>query len=307
VILDSVLPVFLLIALGALLRRRGLTDHAFLAAGDRLIYFVFFPLLLFWKIGGAPAPEAAPWRLWAAGAGAIVGMWLLTLLLIALLRIPPARAGSFSQAAYRFNTYVALAVVFNAQGDAGAARLGELLAVAIPLCNVLAVMTLIWFSRRPADHGARTRLTLLALVRNPLILGCAAGMLWSRLLPPWPTAVDNTLRLASSLTLPLALLSIGGSLTFAGLRGRLGTAALATLLKVAVLPLLGWWALRLAGVTGPDALTAMLFFAMPASTAMYVLARQLDGDGDLSSAIIVLSTLASFVSLSLVLVLVLGG
>lgn len=302
-ILDSVLPVFLLIGLGAWLRRTGLTDRAFLAAGDRLVYFVFFPLLLFWKIGGAEAPAAPPWRLWAAGAGVVIAMWLLAGLLIAALRLPRAQAGAFSQAAYRFNTYVALAVVFNAQGDRGAARLGELLAVVIPLCNVLAVMTLIWFSRRPEDHGARTRLTLLALVRNPLILGCAAGMAWSRLLPPWPEAVDATLRLGASLTLPFALISIGGSLTFTGLRRRLGTAALATLLKVGVMPVLGWWALRLAGVTGADALTAMLFFAMPASTAMYVLAVQLDGDGDLSSAVIVLSTLASFVSLSTVLLL----
>lgn len=300
-ILDCVFPVFALIGLGAVLRRLGLTDAAFLRTGDRLVYFVFFPLLLFWKIGGAAAPAAVPWRLWAAGLGAVLAMWLLAAALIALLRVPAARAGSFSQATYRFNTYVAIAVVFNAQGDAGVARLGELLAVVIPLCNVLAVVTLIWFSRRPADHGSRARLTLLALVRNPLILACAAGMLWSRLLPSWPLAVDNTLRLASSLTLPFALISIGGALTFAGLRRNVGLAAGAALLKVAVLPLLGWWALDLAGVAGADVLTAMLFFAMPASTAMYVLAVQLDGDGDLSSAVIVLSTLASFLSLSVVL------
>lgn len=302
-ILDCVLPVFALIAAGAVLRRSGLTDAAFLRTGDRLVYHVFFPALLFWKIGGQPAAAAVPWRLWAAGLGAVAAMWLLAAVLIAALRVPAARAVSFSQATYRFNTYVAIAVVFNARGDAGVARLGELLAVVIPLCNVLAVVTLIWFSARPDGHAARARVTLLALVRNPLILGCAAGMLWSRLLPAWPAAVDNTLRLAASLTLPFALISIGGSLTFAGLRRHAGLAALATALKTAVLPLLGWWALRLAGVTGDDVLVAMLFFAMPASTAMYVLAVQLDGDGDLSSAAIVLSTLASFVSLSTVLVL----
>ncbi len=302
-ILDSVLPVFALIALGAWLRRRGLTDAAFLRAGDRLIYHVFFPVLLFWKIGGAPAAAAVPWRLWGAGLGAILAMWLLSVAAIAVFRPDRFRAGAFSQATYRFNTYVAIAVVFNAQGDAGVARLGELLALAIPLCNVLAVMTLIWFSRQRLDQGARVRLTLRALVRNPLILGCAAGMAWARLAPPWPVAVDNTLRLAASLTLPFALLSIGGALTLDGLRSRAGAVAGATVLKVAVMPLIGWQALRWAGVQGPDVLTAMLFFAMPASTAMYVLSSQLDSDSELSSAIIVVSTLASFVSLSAVLVL----
>ena len=198
---------------------------------------------------------------------------------------------------------MAIAVVFNAQGNAGVARLGELLGLAIPLCNVLAVVTLIWFSRESLGQGERLRLTLRALVQNPLILACLAGMLWVRLLPPWPLAVDNTLRLAASFTLPFALISIGGTLTFAGLRPRLPLALTATLLKVAVLPLLGWWALRLAGLEGPDVLTAMLFFAMPASTAMYVLSGQLGSDADLSSAVIVLSTLVSFVSLSAVLLL----
>ncbi len=302
-ILDNVLPVFLLIAAGWLLRRRGLTSEAFLKTGDRLVYYAFFPALLFWKIGGTPASVAVPWRLWAAGLAPILVMWLLSLAVIGAARVGRFGAGAFSQATYRFNTYVAIAVVFNAQANAGVARLGELLGPAIPLCNVLAVVTLIWFSRESLGQQERLRLTLRALVQNPLILACAAGMLWARLLPPWPAAVDNTLRLASSFTLPFALISIGGTLTFAGLRPRLPLALTAALLKVAVLPLLGWWALRLVGLEGPDLLTAMLFFAMPASTAMYVLSGQLGSDADLSSAVIVLSTLLSFVSLSAVLLL----
>jgi len=302
-ILDSVLPVFALIGLGALLRRRGLTDRAFLRTGDRLVYFVFFPALLFWKIGGAPASVAVPWRLWAAGLGAIVVLWVLSLVAVTAFRLTPFRAGAFSQATFRFNTYVAIAVVAGAQGDAGVARLGELLSLAIPLCNVLAVGTFIWFSRERPGRRDRVRLTLGALVRNPLILACVAGMTWARLLPAWPAAVDNTLRLAATLTLPYALISIGGSLTFEGIRTRLAAAAGATALKLVAMPLVGWFLLDRAGLGGPDRLTAMLFFAMPASTAMYVLATELDGDADLSSAVIVLSTLGSIVTLSAVMIL----
>ncbi|MCB1182900.1 AEC family transporter [bacterium] len=301
-IMDNVFPVFALIGLGAFLRRRGLTDAAFLRTGDRLVYFAFFPVLLFWKIGGTVTGAEVPWRLWGAVLGVMVAMWLLSLVAIALLRIGPRRAATFSQAAYRFNTYVAFAVVFNAQGDAGVARLGETLGVAIPLANVMAVVTFIWYARGTIDQADRVRLTVRALVRNPLILACAAGMVWVRFMPPWPAAVDNSLRLAASLTLPFALISIGGALRFEGLRERLPVTVAATVLKVAIMPIVGWWALRLAGVSGPDVLTAMLFFAMPASTAMYVLATQLDGDADLSSAIIVLTTLASFLSLSAVFV-----
>jgi malonate transporter len=115
--------------------------------------------------------------------------------------------------------------------------------------------------------------------------------------------VDNTLQFAATFTLPFALISIGGALTFTGLRSRLPSAVGATILKIGIMPVVGWGLLHLAGVTGPDLLTAMLFFAMPASTAMYVLASELDGDAELSSAVILLSTLGSLISLSLVLVL----
>ena len=302
-ILDSLFPVFALIALGVVLRRRGLTDRAFLRQGDRLVYYVFFPVLLFWKIGGASAADTVPWSLWGAGLGTILILWVVSLVALRLFGIGPRRAGSFSQAAFRFNTYVAIAVVLGAQGDAGAARLGELLSVAIPAANVLAVVTFIWFARGNLDQASRVRLTLGALIRNPLILACLGGMVWARLLPAWPVAVDRALQLTASLTLPFALISIGGALTFTGIRDRLVPALVATVLKIAAMPLIGWWLLDLFGITGADRLTAMLFFAMPASTAMYVLSTEMDGDPDLSSAIIVLSTLGAFVSLSAVLVL----
>ena len=302
-ILDSIFPVFALIALGAFLRRRGFTDHAFLRRGDRLVYYVFFPALLFWKIGGAPSPDAVPWRLWAVTLGTILVMWVISLVVIATTRLRPVRAGAFAQATFRFNTYVAIAVVMGAQGDSGVARLGEILSTAIPLANVLAVMTFIWFSRGSLGQGERVRLTLGALVRNPLILACFAGMAWARLMPAWPTAVDNTLQLTASLTLPFALISIGGSLSFTELRARMTPAVGATVLKLLVMPAVGWGLLAWLGISGPDRLTAMLFFAMPASTAMYVLTTQLEGDADLSAGVIVLSTLASFVSLSVVLVI----
>ena len=94
-------------------------------------------------------------------------------------------------------------------------------------------------------------------------------MVWARVMPPLPLAAATT----------------------------------ATVLKCAILPVIGYFLLQACGVTGDDRLIALLFFAMPASTAMYVLATQLDSDATLASAIIVVSTLASFVSLSVVLLL----
>lgn len=301
-ILNNILPVFALVAAGVVLRRVGLTNEQFLKTGDRLIYFVFFPVLLFWKVGGTPTGADLPWPLWISGVGAMLAVFLLSILVIAVFRIGRFQAGAFSQATYRFNTYVAIAVVGNLLGDAGVSRLGELLGVVIPVANVLAVMTLIWFSRDALSQPQRVRLTLRAVISNPLIVACLAGMLWARTMPPLPVAVDNTLRLAASITLPLALISVGGSLTLKSLRGHLAPAMGATMLKILVLPLVGYTILRATGVTGNDQLIGMIFFAQPASTAMYILAKQLDSDASLSAAIILVSTALSFFSLSVVLI-----
>ena len=302
-ILNNLLPVFLLIGAGVLLRRFGLTNDQFLRTGDRLLYYVFFPALLFWKIASTPTSATLPWRLWGATLTGMVAVFLISLVVLFVLRIGRFQAGAFSQSTYRFNTYVAIAVVGNLLGDAGVAQLGQVLSVVIPLANILAVSTLIWFARDTASQAQRVRLTMRALLVNPLILACVAGMVWARTLPALPEAIDTTLRLASTLTLPLALISIGGALSLQKLQGHLAAAAGASALKLVVLPLLGYGLLRAFGVTGDDVLIGLLFFAQPASTAMYVLATELKSDASLSAAIIVLSTVLSFFSLSAVVLL----
>ncbi len=119
----------------------------------------------------------------------------------------------------------------------------------------------------------------------------------------FPVFINNSLSLISMVALPLALISIGGALTFAGVRGNLGPALLAALLKLAVLPALGWVFFYLFNVTGLPYKVGMIFLALPASTAIYVLSSQMNSDTNLASAAIVISTLLSFLSLSVALLL----
>jgi hypothetical protein len=169
---------------------------------------------------------------------------------------------------------------------------------------VLCVSTLIWHSGR--DYALREKIPMIlkSVVRNPLILGCVAGIAYSGLGLGMPLFVQNTLRLLSLITLPMALISIGGSLTFKVLKGHLALASVAAGFKLMLLPAVGWGLLVLFGVTGIALQVAMIFFALPTSTASYVLSSQLGSDPDLASASIVLSTLLSFVSLSAVMLFV---
>jgi predicted permease len=303
IILNSLFPIFVLLLFGAVLKRRGLTDTLFLNTSDRLIYYFFFPLMLFWKIGGASLDQGIDWDFCLACLCALVAMYLLSTLIIKLLPISDFQAGSFSQSCYRFNTYIGVAVILNSLGAEGVKYFGIMIGFSIPLINLFAVSTCIWFSG--VDVGLRRRIIIVgrSLISNPLILGCLAGIVYSRLFGSFPVFINNALSLISSVALPLALISIGGSLSFAGVRGNLGPALLAAVLKLAVLPALGWLFFALFNVTGLPFKVGMIFLALPASTAIYVLSSQMRSDTNLASASIVLSTVLSFISLSVALLL----
>ena len=301
-IIQHLFPVFALIFLGAALKQLRMTDAAFLATTDRLVYYIFFPVLLFWKIGGAAHTfEPAAVRFYLAVVIAVAAVYVLSALYIRLLKVPDFQAGAFSQSCYRFNTYVGMAIILSVMGEAGVAQFGILIGVVIPIINVLAVATLIWFSRQPGNWRRRLRMTTLSILTNPLVLGCAAGLLYARWINLFPRFIDNTLSLGASLTLPLALISVGGSLTPRNLARHFRLASTGAVFKLVLLPVAGYGAMHLLGVTGGFMTMGMLFFALPTSTAIYVLSSQLGSDTEFASAAIMLSTGLSFFSLSAVL------
>jgi len=262
-VLQSLFPVFALIALGHLLKHIKLTSESFLRTSDRLVYFIFFPVMLFWKIGSASTSMAVDWNLCFAAISSVFLLYLLSTAYIKLAKVPQFKAGSFSQSCYRFNTYIGVAIIINALGEEGVRQFGVLIGFVIPFINVMAVSTLIWFSNENYAFSERSRLTLKALISNPLILACVAGILYSRFHIPFPVFLANTFRLASLVTLPLALISIGGGLTLKSLKGDLKLSFAASVFKLLVLPAIGYFFLKLFAVTGLSLKVGMIFLRCP--------------------------------------------
>ncbi len=285
------------------MRARGFTDTSFLQQSDRLVYYIFFPVMLFWKIGGAPYGADINWSFCLVTLAVLIFMFVVSALVIRFLPVHSFQAGSFSQSCYRFNTYIGVAVILNSLGEQGIAIFGILIGLAIPMVNIYAVSTLIWFSGEELSMARRVKMLVRALAANPLIIGCASGLLYSRAFGEFPAFLNNSLQLLSMVTLPMALISIGGSLTFAGVQLHFFNAFAAAFLKLMLLPGAGYVAYTLAGIDGIPFKVGMIFLSLPASTAIYVLSSQLNSDTELASSSIVLSTLLSFVPLSIVLLL----
>ncbi|WP_022665472.1 AEC family transporter [Desulfospira joergensenii] len=302
-ILNTIFPLFALLILGSLLKGWGLTSEAFLKTSDRLVYYIFFPAMLFWKLGSGSGGEEASPGLCAAGVLGVGLVFLLSLRTLKSFKIPSFKAGSFVQAGIRFNTYIGMAIVLNTLGEAGVRHFGILVGIVIPMINVMVVSVLIWHSSQDLTPSKKTLFFIRALVSNPLIIACVLGLLYSRTDLGFPVFMDNTFSLMTAVTLPLALISIGGTLRFKGLAEHARLSFTAAVLKLVILPLTGFILLKIFHVTGIPFKTGMIFFCLPTSTAIYVLSAQLNSDTDLASAAIMLSTLLSFVSLSVALML----
>jgi predicted permease len=302
-IITSLFPVFALVILGRLLRHYRFTSETFLKTSDRLVYFIFFPILLFWKIGGAQTGATLAWDLCIGSLLSIAAVYVVSAIAIKIFRISTYKAGTFSQSCYRFNTYIGMAIIFYALGDEGIKHFGILVGVVIPFINVLAVSTLIWYSGQKFSSVERLKVMLKEIVTNPLILSCVAGLLYLKWVNYFPQFIENTFRLSSAVAMPLALLSIGGALTLKSLKGNIGDSLVGSIVKLIILPIIGYLFLKMFQVSGIPFKVGMIFFTLPTSAAIYVLSSQLNSDTDLASATIVMSTILSFFSLSVGLLL----
>lgn len=302
-VLDNLFPVFALLLFGHLLKHFGITHDAFLKTADKLIYYIFFPVLLFWKIGAAASDLIGDPGLYKAAICAVVSVYVLSSLYIKLFKVPAYQAGSFSQSCYRFNTYIGMAVILNALGEDGARQFSILIGLIIPIINILAVSTLSWYSEKKVSLPQRVGLTAKALISNPLIIACIAGGVYWKFIGGFPVFIDNTFRLASFVTLPLALFSIGGALTLGSMKNYFKLSLVASVFKLVILPLTGYLFLNAFNATGISFKVGMLYFTLPTSTALYILSSQLSSDIQLASAAIALSTLLSVISLSAALLI----
>jgi malonate transporter len=303
VVLNNLFPVFVLLFFGHLLKRFGFTHAVFLKTADKLIYFIFFPAMLFWKIGATASERIGDPGLYKAAVCAVASIYILSSLYIKIFKVPAYQAGSFSQSCYRFNTYIGMAVVINALGEDGIRYFGILIGLIIPIINIFAVTTLSWYAEKKVSLLQRVLLTVKALVSNPLIIACFTGMLYSKMVGAFPVFIDSTFRLASSITLPLALLSIGGALTTASIKSYFKLSLVACLFKLVILPAAGYYFLSVFDVTGIAFKVGMIYFTLPTSTALYILSSQLSSDTQLASSAIALSTMLSFISLSVAMLI----
>ncbi len=285
-----ILPNFVLILVGLALARGFDYGRGFWEGLEKLVYFVLFPALLLRSLAVSSLDMASVGKVVACGWAIMLLGMALGWLARPLFRVEPRVAASCFQCAFRFNTYIGLAVAGSVFGSPGVAMAALLFGSLIPLANLGAVWML----------AAQSRTSLwIELARNPLVMSTLAGFAWNLSGLGMPGFLDQTLNLLGQSALPAGLLAVGAALRIE--RGQAGVGAHAWWLgvKLAALPLAAWACLKLTGLTGVEAGVLLLWAALPTASSAYILAVRMGGDGPSVATQITVGTLVSMATIPL--------
>jgi hypothetical protein len=306
-IINTLLPVFLMIVVGVFLRKIKFFSDEFVDGLNRLVFWVGLPCLLFDKIVTAEHSYGVAGKTTLVMIAGTLGSVILAYIVAFIIRIPSRAVGTFVQGTFLGNLYyVGLALlIYNFAGadSKASARMENVamlvLALLVPIHNIASIVVLL-ASQHKLDRYAPARIAR-AAIANPIFLACVAGIIYSYVFPPLPLVITRSCEAVGQASLPLALIGIGAVLAQSKIAGSGVPALIASIIKVAVSPIVGFWAARWIGLEAAETKIALLFLACPTAVASYVVAEQLGGDEELSAAIIVVSTILAIISLSVVI------
>lgn len=295
-LIAAIFPIFAAILVGAALKRYLITGADIWAGIDRLTYYLLLPSLLIVEIYRADFSSGNAGTAVTVTLFATLGLSAVLLLLRSVITRNTPLFTSIFQGSVRYNSYVLLAVADAFYGSAGLALAIVFIAVMVIATNMLGVVVLSAFS------GGKSNLKRIlgGIVKNPIILAAGAGAVLNISDIHVPVPIENTAALFKTAALPLSLLSVGAGLRFVLDKQALGAIALATTIKLAVLPLITGVCLYLAGIDGMVLAMGVLYAGMPCAGNAYILARQLNGDPDAMASIITLETLLSAFSVAVI-------
>ncbi|OHY83076.1 AEC family transporter [Marinobacter sp. AC-23] len=294
--LETTLPVFAMVFIGLGLRKIDWIDERFVHTASALVFKATLPTLVFFSIIKADLSTSLNPRLLAFYLLATLASFALAWLW-ARWRVAREDRSVYVQGAFRGNCgIVGLALAANLYGDFGLSAGSILLGLVIISYNALSVIVLAAYQ---PGRSAQWRRILQDILRNPLILSVFAAIpvAWLNLqLPEWVMTSGDYF---ASLTLPLALLCIGATVSLNALRSDSSTAVSSSLLKMVMLPALCTGAAWVVGFSGAELGLLFLFFASPTAAASFVMAKAFGGNDRLAANIIAITTLMASITVTL--------
>ncbi|MGI6169495.1 MAG: AEC family transporter [Christensenellales bacterium] len=286
---SAVFPVFAVVALGYILSRFHFFKQDFLDTANKFCYKIGFPVLLFYSIYSNRADLAQYKDLLFFCFTALAALVLVSLIIVPLLVKENPRRGAVIQGLFRGDFIIyGYPIALNLFGSGGASATIVTAVVGIPVYNILAVIIMLIFA--PKESNRPNILSLLkSMVTNPPLVASILALIFVWLNLPMPDLLDKTIGDFSKMVTPLALLSLGGGLSFKSSRSNLRFLTPTLTFRLVVLPAVVTTLAALMGFRGANLGAIALMFSVPNAAVGYIMAEEMHSDGELSAQLIVFS------------------
>lgn len=261
---------------------------------EKLVYFVLFPCLLFFSVVSSNFDLHTVGAFALGGPAVIFTAFVLGWLGLLFSNMGRVDFASGLQTAYRFNSYIGLALASRLGGQSAVANIAILLALGVPLCNVLAVGTM--------SKGGRLS-AFVDILKNPLIIGTCLGIAAKLMGMQVPEPVMLTLERLAQAAVSLGLLAVGAGLVFSGLKGNWPVSVWWLFVKLLVSPLVAVLYAHFTGLGQEQTMVLLVFSAIPSASSAYILAARMGGNAPLVACLISMSTVGAAIILPLVFAL----
>lgn len=295
---NIVVPVFIIVALGYLLRRKNLINDNFVSLSSKIVFNVSLPVLIFVEIAKINLNVILDFKL-------ILFVYIGTLIafiLIWIFSIPFIKEGKdqsvFLQGSFRGNfAIVGLALIANLYGPEKLGKASLVLAFAVPLYNVLAVIALTVPVRKEKNMDVKK--TLWEILKNPLVLGVLFALPFSYFKIKINDLILTTANYVAALALPLALLGIGGYLNFDDVKEGFRLTGISTIIKLIIIPTAATVTAYNLGFIGDNLGIIFIFFGCPTAIASFIMAEAMGVNSKLAGNILLVTTVFSVFTISI--------
>lgn len=295
--INIILPLFLVIVLGAILKKTKMLSEAFCKSATDLVFYVALPCSLYRSVCSTNVSEVFNVKfvvfLLSSQLIAFLGCWFLAKLLVK----ERSQRSAVVHGAVRGNyAYIGMAVLYNILNTDTLKASVMIMAFGVTFYNVLAVVVLSYYD--PSGKKVSILDQIKKIITNPLIISIGLGLIAANFKFVLPTSLDKFTSYLAQLATPLALILIGAKLDASTFVKKPFAIILATFLKLVVLPLAVTFAAILFGFVGEELITLYVYMAVPSATNSYIMTKNMNGDGDLAAGIVMLTSLVSVITMT---------
>ncbi len=288
--LNVVAPIFLLMCIGAFLKKIKVFDGDFLLKANKFAFNALLPVLLFNNIYKSKIAEAVNVELIGFAVGVLFVTIGILFIVVPKFEKDNRNRGVIIQGLYRSNFVLfGVPLCMNIFGDSALGVVTTLIAVAVPIYNFMAVIVLDIY----ADGKSNFKKTVISIMKNPLIIGSVLGIIASLLSVKLPAFVETTINDVAKMATPLALMVLGGDIKVKNIHGNLKYVTIVTIGKLLVIPAIVSYVTYLFGFRGPELGAIFCMVAPSVAISSYTMAQQYDCNYELAGQLVFVSTLFS--------------